>query len=89
MVGYSDEMGVLQSRHFPRNQNHASTGTLSYGRTGLPQCGQWLPGDTTLRPSGRRPITTFKNDPTIVPKIKANTANTTNGFMFTILSTNL
>jgi hypothetical protein len=43
-----------QLRHRPRRASHESTGTLSYGRTGVPHDGQREPGRESDSPRGRR-----------------------------------
>ena len=43
-------------------------GTLSRGRMGSPQCGQWDAGHTIDSWRGTRWITTFKKLPTTSPK---------------------
>src|SRR3712207_5023026 len=66
-------MRVPQSRQRPRSSSQESTGTLSYGRTGVAHAGHAERGLTSEPPRGRRWATTFRNEPSRRPAKPART----------------
>jgi hypothetical protein len=60
-------MKAAQCRQRPRSTIHATIGTLSHGRTNVPQAAQCEGGETIETPRGTRSITTDTNDPSTAP----------------------
>jgi hypothetical protein len=70
------EIGNPQFLHFPRSQNHANTGTLSYGLIGVLHRGHRDPGETIDTCSGMRVMHTFKKLPITIPNRKKKAMTT-------------
>lgn len=74
--GYCSEILVLQKEHFPFKNIQEKRGILCQGFSGVLHAGQCEETKTTLSSFGRRKITTFKNEPISVPKIKESASST-------------
>jgi len=73
--GYRGEIGAAQLRQWPLSASHERIGTLSYGRTGVPQEVQRERGLTSDSRRGRRYVTTLRNEPNTAPITPARVAS--------------